>query len=114
MGLIGNVLQPLYIGAPCILMSLVHFLQKPVRWVSAISRSRATTSGGPNFSYELCARQVSDAQRADLDLRSWTVAFNGAEPVRAATINVSPIGLLSAVFGDRPSIPVTGWRRRRC
>lgn len=86
MGLIGNVLQPLYIGAPCILMSPVHFLQKPVRWLSAINRYRATTSGGPNFSYDLCARQVTDAQRTDLDLRSWTVAFNGAEPVRAATM----------------------------
>lgn len=86
MGLIGNVLQPLYIGAPCILLSPVHFLQKPARWLSAISRYGATTSGGPNFSYDLCARQITDAQCADLDLRSWTVAFNGAEPVRAATI----------------------------
>ncbi|MBA5871019.1 MAG: amino acid adenylation domain-containing protein [Nitrospira sp. CR2.1] len=86
MGLIGNVLQPLYVGASCILMSPVHFLQKPVRWLSAITRYGGTTSGGPNFSYELCARQVTDVQRADLDLSSWTVAFNGAEPVRAATI----------------------------
>ncbi|MBA5872719.1 MAG: AMP-binding protein, partial [Nitrospira sp. CR2.1] len=86
MGLIGNILQPLYVGASCILMSPIHFLQKPVRWLSAITKYRATTSGGPNFSYELCARQVTDAQRADLDLRSWSVAFNGAEPVRAVTI----------------------------
>lgn len=86
MGLIGNILQPLYVGAPCIVMSPVHFLQKPVRWLSAITKHRATTSGGPNFSYELCVRQVTDAQLADLDLRSWSVAFNGAEPVRAATI----------------------------
>lgn len=86
MGLIGNILQPLYVGASCILMSPIHFLQKPVRWLSAITKYRATTSGGPNFSYELCVRQVTDAQRADLDLRSWSVAFNGAEPVRAATI----------------------------
>jgi amino acid adenylation domain-containing protein len=87
MGLIGNVLQPLYVGAPCILMSPVHFLQKPARWLSAISTYRATTSGGPNFSYELCVKQVSDAQRDELDLRSWTLAFNGAEPVRASTID---------------------------
>lgn len=86
MGLIGNMLQPLYIGAPCILMSPVHVLQKPFRWLSAISKYRATTSGGPNFSYELCARQVTDAQCVDLDLHSWTLAFNGAEPVRIATI----------------------------
>ncbi len=86
MGLIGNVLQPLYLGASCILMSPEHFLQKPARWLSAITRYRATTSGGPNFSYDLCVRQVTESQRASLDLSSWTLAFNGAEPVRAATI----------------------------
>jgi len=86
MGLIGNVLQPLYLGASCVLMSPIHFLQKPVRWLSAITRYRATTSGGPNFSYDLCVRQVTEAQGATLDLSSWTLAFNGAEPVRAATI----------------------------
>lgn len=87
MGLIGNVLQPLYLGASCILMSPVHFLQKPARWLSAITRYRATTSGGPNFSYDLCVRQVTEAQRASLDLSAWAVAFNGAEPVRAATLD---------------------------
>ena len=59
MGLIGNVLQPLYVGAPCVLMSPVAFLQRPVRWLEAISRYRATTSGGPNFAYELCVRKVA-------------------------------------------------------
>ena len=85
MGLIGNVLQPLYLGARCILMSPVAFLQRPYRWLSAISRYRATTSGGPNFAYELCLRKISPEQRASLDLSSWEVAFNGAEPIRAAT-----------------------------
>ncbi|HEX2223132.1 MAG TPA: amino acid adenylation domain-containing protein, partial [Thermoanaerobaculia bacterium] len=87
MGLIGNVLQPLYIGAPCVLMSPVAFLQQPLRWLEAISRYRATTSGGPNFAYELCVRRTTPEQRAGLDLSSWTVAFNGAEPVRAETLD---------------------------
>ena len=87
MGLIGNVLQPLYVGAPCILMSPVAFLQNPRRWLAAISRYRATTSGGPNFAYELCARKIPEEQRAGLDLSSWRVAFNGAEPVRAETLS---------------------------
>jgi amino acid adenylation domain-containing protein len=86
MGLIGNVLQPLYLGVPCVLMSPVHVLQKPVRWLSAISRYRATTSGGPNFAYDLCVRQISEEQRRSLDLSTWTVAFNGAEPVRPDTL----------------------------
>jgi amino acid adenylation domain-containing protein len=86
MGLIGNVLQPLYVGCPCVLMSPVHFLQRPLRWLHAISGYRATTSGGPNFAYDLCVRKISDEQKADLDLSTWAVAFNGAEPIRANTL----------------------------
>ncbi len=86
MGLIGNVLQPVFVGARCVLMSPVSFLQKPFRWLSAISRYRATTSGGPNFAYDLCVRKIGSAERERLDLSTWEVAFNGAEPVRAATL----------------------------
>ncbi|HEX6861479.1 MAG TPA: fatty acyl-AMP ligase, partial [Thermoanaerobaculia bacterium] len=86
MGLIGNVLQPLYVGARCILMSPLAFLQQPARWLYAISRYRATTSGGPNFAYDLCAKKALSA-REELDLSSWKVAYNGAEPVRAATLD---------------------------
>ena len=86
MGLIGNVLQPVYAGARCVLMSPLAFLQNPFRWLSAISRYRATTSGGPNFAYDLCVRKISLEQREQLDLSSWEVAFNGAEPVRAETM----------------------------
>ncbi|MFN6516220.1 MAG: fatty acyl-AMP ligase [Nostoc sp. CreGUA01] len=86
MGLIGNVLQSLYLGTPSILMSPVAFLQKPLRWLQAISRYQATTSGGPNFAYDLCASKITPEQRATLDLSSWDVAFNGAEPVRAQTL----------------------------
>ncbi len=87
MGLIGNVLQPLYLGRPCVLMSPVHFMQKPFRWLSAISRYRATTSGAPNFAYDLCVRQISAEEQKMLDLSSWSVAFNGAEPVHAGTLD---------------------------
>jgi acyl-CoA synthetase (AMP-forming)/AMP-acid ligase II len=86
MGLVGNVLQPLYLGGRCILMAPSAFLQSPVRWLAAISRYRATTSGGPNFAYDLCVRRIDAEQRAGLDLGSWSVAFNGAEPIRAETL----------------------------
>lgn len=86
MGLVGNVLQPLYLGIPSVLMAPESFIQKPVRWLRAISRYRATTSGGPNFGYELCARKVSDEDIERLDLSSWQVAYNGAEPIRAETL----------------------------
>jgi amino acid adenylation domain-containing protein len=86
MGLIGNVLQPLHAGARCVLMPPVAFLQRPLRWLEAISRYRGTVSGGPNFAYELCLRKASPEALAGLDLSSWRVAFNGAEPVRASTL----------------------------
>ncbi|MBE9041879.1 fatty acyl-AMP ligase, partial [Oscillatoriales cyanobacterium LEGE 11467] len=81
MGLIGGVLQPLYGGFPATLMSPLIFLQRPVRWLQAISHYRATSSGGPNFAYDLCARKISPEQIEDLDLSCWDVAFNGAEPI---------------------------------
>jgi acyl-CoA synthetase (AMP-forming)/AMP-acid ligase II/acyl carrier protein len=87
MGLIGNVLQPLYIGALSVLMSPVSFLQQPFRWLRAVSRYRAHTSGGPNFAYDLCARKATEEQRTGLDLSGWRVAFNGAEPTRHETMS---------------------------
>jgi amino acid adenylation domain-containing protein len=86
MGLIGGILQPLYGGFPITLMSPADFLRAPLRWLEAISRFSATTSGGPNFAYELCVRKTSAEERAKLDLRNWRVAFNGAEPVRVQTL----------------------------
>jgi 8-amino-7-oxononanoate synthase len=86
MGLIGGILQPIYVGRPNVLMSPMTFLQKPFRWLSAITRFRATTSGGPNFAYEHCIQKITPEQRQQLDLSSWKVAFNGAEPVRAETL----------------------------
>lgn len=86
MGLIGGILQPLYGDFPCVLMSPTAFLQRPYRWLQAISRYGGTTSGAPNFAYDLCAQKITEEQRADLDLSSWQVAFNGAEPIRYETL----------------------------
>ena len=86
MGLIGGVLQPLYIGKSMVLMSPMSFLQKPVRWLRAIARYRKTISGGPNFAYALCVEKITPEECQGLDLRHWNVAFNGAEPIRAETL----------------------------
>jgi acyl-CoA synthetase (AMP-forming)/AMP-acid ligase II len=86
MGLIGNVLQALYLGASCVLMSPLDFVQKPIRWLQAISDYKATTSGAPNFAYDLLCRKVTPDQLQQLDLSSWQVAFTGAEPVRVETL----------------------------
>ncbi|MEU9479488.1 fatty acyl-AMP ligase [Streptomyces sp. NPDC048191] len=86
MGLMGPVLNTLYLGATATLFSPLHFLQSPDRWLTAISRYRPHTSGGPNFAYELCLKHATADLVDSLDLSAWKVAFNGAEPVRAATL----------------------------
>ncbi len=86
MGLIGGILQPLHGGFVGVLMSPMSFLTRPARWLQAITKYRATTSPFPNFALDLCVRKVPAAVRASLDLSSWKVACNGAEPIRAETL----------------------------
>lgn len=86
MGLILNVLQSLYLGARCVLMAPVSFLQRPLGWLRAIDEYRAEVAGGPNFAFDLCVRRHGAEQMRGVDLSCWRVAFNGAEPVRATTI----------------------------
>lgn len=83
MGLIYGVIEPLYKGSSCYMMPPVSFLHKPIRWLQAISTYKASHSGAPNFAYDLCVRKITAAQKATLDLSSWQMALNGAEPVRA-------------------------------
>jgi acyl-CoA synthetase (AMP-forming)/AMP-acid ligase II/alkylation response protein AidB-like acyl-CoA dehydrogenase/acyl carrier protein len=86
MGLIGSVLAPAAVGFRCVLMAPATFLKQPVRWLQAIARYRGTCAGAPNFGWDYCARRVSEEQKAALDLSSLAVAYNGSEPVRAATL----------------------------
>jgi amino acid adenylation domain-containing protein len=86
MGLIGGILQPLYAGFQAHLLPPMAFLQRPLRWLEAISREKATISGAPNFAYDLCISRATPEQLTRLDLTSWEVAFVGAEPVRAETL----------------------------
>jgi acyl-CoA synthetase (AMP-forming)/AMP-acid ligase II len=98
MGLIGNVLQPVFTGAECALMTPLQFLKHPLRWLHEITRYRANTSGAPNFAYEMCVAAVErhgDESLSGLDLSSWSLAFVGAEPVRAATLD-----RFAATFAD--------------
>ncbi|AFZ11265.1 amino acid adenylation domain protein [Crinalium epipsammum PCC 9333] len=81
MGLIDGLLKPLYKGIPCYFMPPAAFTQRPIRWLQAISRYKATHSGAPNFAYDFCVRKITPEQRANLDLSSWSVAYNGAEPI---------------------------------
>lgn len=87
MGLIGGLLQPIYVGQPNVLMSPMSFLQRPLRWLKAVSRYRASISGGPNFAFDLCVDKIDDKHLDKLDLSCWELAFNGAEPVQADTLD---------------------------
>jgi acyl-CoA synthetase (AMP-forming)/AMP-acid ligase II/acyl carrier protein len=104
MGLIGQIMESVYVGVPCILLAPATFVKRPYAWLKAISDWRGTISGSPNFGYQLCVDRLSDKQVASLDLSSWRVAFNGAEPVRRATLTAfqerfAPSGLSrSALF----------------
>ncbi|HGM4807807.1 non-ribosomal peptide synthetase [Serratia marcescens] len=126
MGLIGNVMQPLYLGVSCWLMPPMAFLQKPLRWLKLISEAGVTCTGGPDFAYALCVNKVSEAEREGLDLSRWAVAYNGAEPIRSETVArfqaaYAPYGLQPGamypcyglaeatlfVSGDRAGTPLT-------
>jgi acyl-CoA synthetase (AMP-forming)/AMP-acid ligase II len=103
MGLIGGILQPLYAGFPVHLMSPALFIQKPLRWLQAITAKRATISGGPNFAFDHCVDRVSADKLDTLDLSSWKLAFNGAEPIRANTLrrfaeHFAPCGFRASSF----------------
>jgi 1-acyl-sn-glycerol-3-phosphate acyltransferase len=86
MGLIGAWLGSQYYAVPLVLMAPTAFLTSPVRWLRAIHRHRGTLSAAPNFGYELCLRRLSDDELDGLDLSSWRVAANGAEPVSPHTV----------------------------
>ena len=107
MGL-GTVLGAAWGGCHCILMSPQAFLQKPARWLESITRYGGSCSGGPDFAYDLCTRRVTAEQRAGLDLSSWTAAYNGSEPVRAATLERFVEAFGSCGFKKTAFLPVYG------
>ena len=108
LGLVGAVIQPVYAGGPVVMMSPVDFILKPIRWLRAISRYRATTSGGPNFAYDLCLRKITDEQGAELDLSSWAIAVNGAEPVLPNTLDRFAKAFVPAGFKREAFCPAYG------
>lgn len=108
MGLIGNILHTIHAGCTCILMSPLHFIQKPHRWLEGISRYKATHSGGPNFAYDLCVDKISSEEALQLDLSSWKVAYNGSEPVRADTLRRFAGHFKTACFDQNAFYPCYG------
>lgn len=108
MGLICNVLQPLYLGVTAYFMPPLKFVQRPLRWLQAISKYKITISGAPNFAYELCFQKISASQKQDLDLSSWQVAFCGAEPIRASTLDAFAESFAASGFKRQAFAPCYG------
>ena len=108
MGLVGGVLVPVFAGATNVFISPATFLQSPITWLAAISKYRATISGGPNFAYDLCVRKITDEQRATLDLSSWALAFVGAEPIEPGTLERFAAAFAPCGFKPRAFYPCYG------
>ncbi|MEM9185487.1 MAG: AMP-binding protein [Planctomycetota bacterium] len=108
MGLIGGVLTPLYVGGPSVLMPPPSFLQRPLRWLEAVDRFKATISGAPDFAYRLCVDRTNEDDRGRLDLSAWRVAFCGAEPIHAATLTAFADAFSGAGFNPSAFYPCYG------
>lgn len=108
MGLIGHVLHPLWLGARAALMAPETFLRRPVRWLEMIGDHGVTIGGGPNFGYDMCVRRVKDTELSSLDLSRWVQACNGAEPVRAETIDAFARRFAPAGFRPETFFPCYG------
>jgi len=107
-GLLGGVLIPLHLGGQSVLLAPEAFLTRPLRWLEAITRFGATSSGGPSFGYDLCVRKVRPEQLQSLDLRSWIVAINGAEPVRWRTMQRFTETFAPCGFQESAWVPAYG------
>lgn len=108
MGLIAKMLASVWLGSHCVFMTPAAFLQRPMRWLQAISRFRGYLSGAPNFAFDLCVDKITETQRRGLDLSSWKVAFSGAEPIRLATLERFAEAFASCGFSRNALQPFYG------
>jgi acyl-CoA synthetase (AMP-forming)/AMP-acid ligase II/acyl carrier protein len=108
MGLIGGILEPIYVGCTAYLMAPANFLQRPLSWLETISRTGAVLSGAPNFAYDLCVRKTTPEERAALDLSRWQLAFCGAEPIDARTLKDFAAAFEPAGFRESAFYPCYG------
>ncbi|HLO49922.1 MAG TPA: fatty acyl-AMP ligase [Kamptonema sp.] len=114
MGLIGPVLHTVFIGSTTVLMPPIAFLQQPQCWLEAISRYRACTSGAPNFAYDYCVQKIQPETVKHLDLSCWEIACNGAETIRAETINAFAEKFAICGFQKRTFYPCYGLAEVTC
>ncbi len=108
MGLIGAWFCTLYYASPLVIMSPIDFLARPERWLWAIHKYKATLSVAPNFAYEMCLHRLKDDDLKGLDLRTWRVALNGAEPVNPETVERFSSRFARFGFRREAMMPVYG------
>jgi acyl-CoA synthetase (AMP-forming)/AMP-acid ligase II/acyl carrier protein len=108
MGLIGKIIHATFCGGTLVMMPPIRFVQKPIRWLNAISTYKATNSAAPNFAFEDCIRIIDDEQLKQLDLSSWKAAWNAAEPVHASTIVKFAKRFKQCGFNPKSLIPAYG------
>jgi acyl-CoA synthetase (AMP-forming)/AMP-acid ligase II len=108
MGLVANALHAVSVGATCILMAPLTFMQRPIRWLRAISDHRVNIAGAPNFAFDHCVDRIKPEDAAGLDLSCWRVAFNGAEPVQSGTLDRFARAFATIGFDPRAFFPCYG------
>ena len=108
MGLIGFIVAPVMAGLTATLLSPTAFLQRPMRWLRAIGRYRATVTGAPDFAFRLCAQRVTPAQIETLDLSSLRIAYTGAERIRPETLDRFAAAFAPAGFRREMFVPSYG------
>ncbi len=108
MGLIGGILEPMYVNGPSVLMEPAAFLQRPARWLWALSRFKGTISGAPNFAYQMCVDKVTPEQCKGLDLSQWEIAFCGAEPIQYDTLRAFAERFAAYGFSSQAFYPCYG------
>jgi acyl-CoA synthetase (AMP-forming)/AMP-acid ligase II len=87
MGLMGTIMFSLYGGWPLVMLSPLHFIQQPFRWLKAITDHAATITVGPNFAFDLCAEHVTEDEREQVDLSTLRQVFCGSETVHRGTLD---------------------------
>lgn len=108
MGLIAKMLATVWLGSNSVFMTPAAFLQRPFRWLQALSTYRGYVSGGPNFAFDLCVDKISEEQKRQLDLSNWKVAFSGAEPIRLASLERFAEAFASCGFSRSALMPCYG------
>lgn len=103
MGLLGSVLQPMYMEIQAVVLPTSKVIERPVRWLQAMTRFRAGSSGAPNFAFQMCVDRIEPHDRQGLDLSAWKIALLSTEAIRSETLDgfaqtYAPLGFRRSAY----------------